>query len=76
VPGRDDVRADVAEGREPPVVGLDRGEAPEPAPRHVLEEDALDRLLRTEVQHLLELRVHQPRHARMLADRVPPCPFI
>ena len=51
--GGDDVRADVAESDEPAVL-LERREAREPAARDVLEEDALDRLLRTEGEHLVE----------------------
>jgi len=35
-------------------------EASEPAPRDVLEEDALDRLLCTEVEDLLERRADEP----------------
>ena len=40
--------------REEPAVLLERREAPEPAAPDVLEEDALDRLLRTEDEHLVE----------------------
>jgi hypothetical protein len=40
---------------------LERREAAEPAARDVLEEDALDRLLRTEGEDLLEGRVDEPR---------------
>ena len=61
--GRDDVRADVAERRQAPVLG-GRAEAAEPAARDVLEEDALDRLLRAEVEDLVEPRVDELRHAR------------
>ena len=57
--GRDDVRADVAE-RDERAVALERGEAAEPAPRDVLEEDALDRLLRAEGENLIERRVDEP----------------
>jgi hypothetical protein len=42
------------------VTTRDRGELPEPASRDVLEEDALDRLLRTELQDLPERRVDEP----------------
>jgi hypothetical protein len=49
----------VAERDEPPVLPQP-GEAPEPAPRDVLEEDALDPLLRAEGQDLLERRVDEP----------------
>jgi hypothetical protein len=57
--GRNDVRADVAE-RDQPVVALERREATEPATRDVLEEDALDRLLCTEVEDLVERRADEP----------------
>ena len=43
-----------------PLVALERGEATEPAPRDVLEEDALDRLLRAEVEDLFERRTDEP----------------
>ena len=56
---RNDVRADVAE-RDQPLVALERGEATEPAPRDVFEEDALDRLLCTEVEDLVERRADEP----------------
>ena len=49
----DDVRADVAERRQPPVLG-ERREAAEAAAGDVLEEDALDRILRAEREDLLE----------------------
>jgi hypothetical protein len=54
--GRDDVRADVTE-RDDGAVSLERGEAAEPAPRDVLEEDALDRLLCAEGENLIERRI-------------------
>jgi len=38
----------------------DRGELAEASPGDVLEEDPLDRLLRTERQDLLERRVDEP----------------
>ena len=60
--GRDDVRAHVAEGSQPSVLG-GRAEAAEPAARDVLEEDALDRLLCAEVEDLVEPRVDELRHA-------------
>jgi hypothetical protein len=50
--GRDEVRADVAERRQPPVPG-EGAEVAEAAPGHVLEEDALDRVGGAEVQNLL-----------------------
>jgi hypothetical protein len=56
--GRDDVRADVTERDEPSLMAEAR-EAPEPAPRDVLEEDALDPLLRAEGQDLLERRIDE-----------------
>src|SRR5207245_446272 len=56
---RDDVRADVAEGPQPPVLG-DGAEPAQPAPRHVLEEDALDRVPRAEVEDLLEVGLEGP----------------
>ena len=43
---------------------LDGAEAAEPAPRDVLEEDALDRLLRAEVEDLVEPRVDELRHLK------------
>ena len=43
----------MAEVREPPVRALDGDEPSEAAPRDVLEEDALERLERTEIEHLL-----------------------
>jgi hypothetical protein len=42
--------------RDQRLVARDRGELPEPATRDVLEEDTLDRILRTEVEDLLERR--------------------
>ena len=61
-PGGDDVRADVAERDEPAAV-LERDEAAEPAPGHVLEEDALDRVLGAEREDIRERRsVDEPRH--------------
>jgi len=56
---RDDVRADVAE-RNQRLVARERRELAEPAPCDVLEEDSLDRLLRAEVEDLLERRVDEP----------------
>jgi DeoD family purine-nucleoside phosphorylase len=52
--GGDDVGADVAERLQPSVRAGDSREATEPAPGDVLEEDALDRLLGAEVEHLVE----------------------
>jgi hypothetical protein len=49
----------VAEGDELAVV-LECGEAPEPAARDVLEEDALDRLPRAESEYLVERRADEP----------------
>jgi hypothetical protein len=46
--------------RDQLVVTCDRGELAEAAPRDVLEEDALDRLLRAEREDLLERRVDEP----------------
>jgi hypothetical protein len=57
--GRDDVRTDMAE-RDERAVALEREEAAEPAPRDVLEEDTLDRLLRAEGENLLERRGDEP----------------
>jgi len=42
------------------VVARDRGELAEAAACDVLEEDPLDRILRTELQDLLERRVDEP----------------
>ena len=39
---------------------LERGEASEPAARDVLEEDALDRLPRAEVEYLVERWTDEP----------------
>ena len=60
---RHDVRADVAQRRERAVL-LERAEAPEPAPRDVLEEHALDRILRAEGEDLLEDRLERIAHGR------------
>jgi hypothetical protein len=49
----------VAERDEPAFVP-EAGEAPQAAPRDVLEEDALDPLLRAEGQDLLERRIDEP----------------
>jgi hypothetical protein len=49
----------MAEGNERSVV-LECGEAPEPAARDVLEEDALDRLPRAESEYLVERRADEP----------------
>jgi hypothetical protein len=46
--------------RDQRLVTLDRGELAEAAPRDVLEEDPLDRLLRAEREDLLERRVDEP----------------
>jgi hypothetical protein len=46
--------------RDQAVVACERGEAAEPAARDVLEEDALDRLLRAEVEGLFERRTDEP----------------
>ena len=59
--GRDDVRADVAERRQPPVLG-ERREASETAAGDVLEEDALDGILRAERENLLEPRFDRVTH--------------
>jgi len=45
--------------RDQRLVARERGELPEPATRDVLEEDALDRLLRAEVEDLLERRIDE-----------------
>jgi hypothetical protein len=46
--------------RDQRVAARDRGELAEAAPRDVLEEDPLDRILRAELQDLLERRVDEP----------------
>jgi len=46
--------------RDQPLVTFESGEATEPASCDVLQEDALDRLLRTEVEGLIERRVDEP----------------
>jgi len=53
---RNDVRTDVTERRQPVSVG-ERGETSKPAPRDVLEKDALHRLASAELQDLLEARL-------------------
>jgi hypothetical protein len=45
--------------RNEPLVARKSGELPEAAPSDVLEENPLDRLLRTELQDLLERRVDE-----------------
>jgi hypothetical protein len=51
--------------RAQPLPVADGGEAPEPPARHVLEEDALDRVLGAEGEDLAELRaLDQTRHRR------------
>jgi len=45
--------------RNQPVVTFERREATEPATRDVLQEDALDRLLCTEVEDLIERRADE-----------------
>jgi hypothetical protein len=57
--GRDDVRANVAEGDEDPGP-LERREPAEAAARDVLEEDALDRSRGAEAEDLLERRADEP----------------
>ena len=66
----------VSDPFEPAVGALERAEAPEAPPRDVLEEDALDRVLGAEREHLLEAGTNEARHLRILTDRVPPCLFI
>jgi hypothetical protein len=56
---RHDVRTDVTQCDEL-VIARDRREATQPASRDVLEEDALDRILRTEVEDLFERRTDEP----------------
>jgi hypothetical protein len=46
--------------RDETLVSLERGEAAEPSTRDVLEEDALDRLLCTEVEDLVQRRADEP----------------
>jgi hypothetical protein len=59
---RDDVHADVAErGQLPPV--LDAREASEPPSGDVLQEHALDRILRAEGENLPEARLDQSHRA-------------
>jgi purine-nucleoside phosphorylase len=65
-PGRDDVRADVAKGGDPTVL-FACDEATQTAARHVLEEDALDRLLGTERENGLQRRaLEDAGHARTI----------
>ena len=64
-PRRNEVRADVAERVQPAVLG-EPGEAAEPAPGDVLEEDALDRVLGAEGQDLVQRRFDQRGHAPQL----------
>ena len=47
---------------EPAVLAGHTGEAADPAPRHVLEEDALHRILGAVVEDLLAGRLHEVRH--------------
>src|SRR3954468_18627602 len=56
-----EVRADVAERAQAPVL-REPGEAAEPAPRDVLEEHALDRVLGAEGQDLVQRRFDQRGH--------------
>ena len=58
---RDDVRARVAEGDETAAF-LDPAEAAEAPPGDVLEEDALDRVLRAVLEDLLQGRLDDLRH--------------
>ena len=51
--GRNDVRTDVAERLEPPAA-LEAAEAAQAATRRVFEEDALDRILGAELEHLIQ----------------------
>src|SRR5438132_382406 len=60
-PGRDDIRAGMTESLEASAP-LDRREAPEAAPGHVLEEDALDRVLGAKRQDLVEPGLLQRGH--------------
>jgi hypothetical protein len=46
--------------RDQPLATLERGEATEPASRDVFEENALDRLLCTEVEDLFQRRADEP----------------
>ena len=69
VAGRNDVRADVAEGGQPPVRAR-RAEAPEAAARAVLEEDARDGILSAEREPVVELRLEHA-HARIVAVGAP-----
>jgi hypothetical protein len=46
--------------RDQSLVTLERGEATEPATRDVFEENALDRLLCTEVEDLFKRRADEP----------------
>src|SRR5581483_308249 len=69
VAGGDEVDADVAERVEAAVAALDRVEAPEPAPRDVLEEHPLDGLARAELEHLLVGRLREAHDRRILASR-------
>ena len=66
---RNDVRADVAQRLDPPIRPDDRREAAEPSPRDVLEEDALDRLLGAEREHLVERRRDGFGHGRIIPPR-------
>jgi len=46
--------------RDQPLLAFQTGEATEPASRDVFEENALDRLLCTEAEDLLERRTDEP----------------
>src|SRR5262245_1450448 len=56
--GRDDICAEVA-GRVETVLAPNRAEDRVAAPSRVLEEDALDRVARAELEHLVESRIDQ-----------------
>ena len=65
--GRNDVRAEVAERGQAARAVCNRREPAEPAPLDVLEEDALDGVLRAEREHLLPRRLGELQlHARSL----------
>ena len=65
LPGGNEIRAAVAQGRDRSRGVLDRSEAPIPAARRVLEEHALDRLGRAELQHPITGRLEN-RHSSIL----------
>ena len=72
---RHEVRADVAERRQVPSSSASGDEAAETAPRDVLEEHALDRLARAELEHLLDASARRESSLRKSSYRVRAMPI-